>query len=38
MSAADCTTVVQNAAGRAMVAPADHRERAVEAESKKEKV
>ena len=38
MSAAECTTIVQNAAGRAMVAPADQRRRAVEVESIKEKV
>ena len=38
MSAAECTTIVQNAAGRAMVAPTDQREHAVEVESRKEKV
>ena len=38
MSAAECGTIVQNAAGRAMVAPADQRGRAVEVESIKEKV
>lgn len=38
MSAAECATIVQNAAGRAMVAPADQRGRAVEVESIKEKV
>ena len=38
MSAAECATIVQNAAGRAMVAPADHRGHAVEVESRKEKV
>jgi alcohol dehydrogenase class IV len=38
MSAAECATVVQNASGRAMVAPADHRGRAVEVESGKAKV
>lgn len=38
MSAAECATIVQTAAGRAMVAPADQRKRAVEVESRKEKV
>ena len=38
MSAADCTTIVRRAAGRAMVAATDHRGRAVGAESRKEEV